>query len=146
MTFHSILFERTEDSIQEETPEAPDCFVDLNLDQVLNAITSGRQEYHLKPLFYTPLKVSDAIGYRHEIMQDLEGQELYDHIQAFAQHMRTMRKQLEQADASRALFTVFTGGDEGRQGVVKIKKMAVHEEIMVRRDELVQTIGRLLGN
>jgi DNA mismatch repair protein MutS len=98
MTFRSILFERWEDSIQEETREAPDFFVDLNLDQVLNAITQGRQEYHLKPFFYMPLKDSDAIAYRHEIVQDLEGQELYDHIQSFAQRMRTMRKQLEQVE------------------------------------------------
>jgi DNA mismatch repair protein MutS len=98
MTFHSILFERTEDSIQKETLEAPDFFVDVNLDQVLNAITNGRQEYHLKPLFYTPLKEIDAIAYRHEVMQDLEGQELSEHLRTFAQRMRTTRKQLAQAE------------------------------------------------
>jgi len=98
MTFQSILFERTEDSIQEETREEPDFFVDLNLDQVLDAITAGRQEYRLQPLFYRSLHDIDSIEYRHEIMRDLEQQELYDHIQAFAQKMRTMRKQLTQVD------------------------------------------------
>ena len=72
MTFHSILFERTEDSIKKETLEAPDFFVDLNLDQIIDAITAGKQEYHLKPLFYTSLNDIDAIEYRHEIMRDLE--------------------------------------------------------------------------
>jgi DNA mismatch repair protein MutS len=98
MSFHSILFERTVDSIKKETRDAPDFFVDLNLDQVIDAITDGRQEYHLKPLFYTSLYDIDAIEYRHEIIRDLEHQELYEHIRAFAQKMRTMRKQLAQAE------------------------------------------------
>src|SRR6266702_554803 len=72
MTFHSILFERTEDIIQQETLEAPDFFVDLNLDQIIDAITAGRQEYNLKPFFYTSLHDIDAITYRHEILRELD--------------------------------------------------------------------------
>ena len=97
MTFHSILFERTEDRIQEETREAPAFFVDLNLDQIIDAITAGRQEYHLKPFFYTPLKDIDVITYRHEILRDLENQMLFEHIRSFAQKMRAMREYLAQA-------------------------------------------------
>lgn len=98
MSFHSILFERTEDSIQEETLEMPVFFVDLNLDQIVDTITADKQEYHLKPFFYTPLKDIAAITYRHEIMQDLEHQPLFEHMQVFAQKMRTMREYLAQAD------------------------------------------------
>jgi len=98
MTFHSILFERTEDSIKKETLEAPDFFVDLNLDQIIDTITAGRQEYNLKPFFYTSLNDIDAITYRHEIMRDLENQMLFEHIQSFAQKMRAMREYLTQAD------------------------------------------------
>jgi DNA mismatch repair protein MutS len=98
MTFHSILFERTEDSIPKETLEAPDFFVDLNLDQIIDAITAGRQEYNLKPFFYTSLHDIDAITYRHEILRDLENQMLFEHIQSFAQKMRVMREYLAQAD------------------------------------------------
>ncbi len=61
MTFHSILFETTDDSTQKETLEAPAFFVDLNLDQIIDAITAGKQEYNLKPFFYTSLKDIAAI-------------------------------------------------------------------------------------
>lgn len=49
MTFHSILFEKIEDIIKKETVKAPVFFVDLNLDQIIDAITAGRNEYNLKP-------------------------------------------------------------------------------------------------
>ena len=98
MTFHSILFERTEDSRKKETFEAPVFFVDLNLDQIIDTITAGRQAYNLKPFFYTSLKNIDAIKYRHEIMRDLENKMLFEHIQAFAQKMQVMREHLTQAN------------------------------------------------
>lgn len=99
MTFHSILFERTEeDSIKKETLEAPDFFVDLNLDQIIDAITAGKQEYNLKPFFYTSLNDIDAIKYRHEIMLDLENKILFENIKSFAQRMRAMREHLAQKD------------------------------------------------
>lgn len=97
MTFHSILFERTEDSIKKEPLEAPVFFADLNLDQIIDAITVGRQEYNLKPFFYTSLHDIDAIAYRHEIMRDLENKPLFEHIQSFAHKMRAMREHLTRA-------------------------------------------------
>lgn len=42
MTFQSILFRNTDDSIRKETPDAPDFFTDLNLDQIIDAITADR--------------------------------------------------------------------------------------------------------
>src|SRR5579884_4143252 len=96
MTFQSILFARTEDT--RETPEVPDFFVDLHLDQIVEAITEGKQEYNLKPFFYTPLRDLDAINYRHEVMRDLENDTLFEHIQLFAKRMRAMRNYLAQAE------------------------------------------------
>jgi DNA mismatch repair protein MutS len=96
--FHSILFERIEESIGEDTREAPDCFVDLNLDQVIDAITASKQEYNLKPLFYTSLHEVASIQYRQEVMQELEGSTLFKHITAFARKMAEMREHLAQAN------------------------------------------------
>ena len=74
MIFQSILFDRAEDNMKKETIESPAFFVDLNLDQVINAITAGKQEYNLKPFFYTSLKDRATIKYRQEIARDFENE------------------------------------------------------------------------
>jgi len=98
MIFHRVLFERTIDNKKRETLEAPVFFSDINLDQIIDAITAGKEEYNLKPFYYTSLNDIDAINYRHEVMRDLENKILVEHIKSFAQKMRTMRKHLVQAD------------------------------------------------
>ncbi|MGD0275171.1 MAG: DNA mismatch repair protein MutS [Syntrophales bacterium] len=98
MTFHSILFKNTEDSIKKETLEAPVFFVDLNLDQIIAAITASRKEYNLNPFFYTSLNDIDTIKYRHEIFQDLENKTLFEGIKSFAQKMHTMHMHLTLVD------------------------------------------------
>lgn len=96
--FRSILFSGNEEGEGKETPEAPAFFPDLNLDQIIDAITSGRDEYDLKPFFYTSLKDVELITYRHEVMRDLENKILFEHIQSFSEKMRRMREHLAQAD------------------------------------------------
>lgn len=98
MVFHSILFEKVEDSLRKETLEVPGFFVDLNLDQVIDAVTDGRQEYNLKPFFYNSLHDIDGIKYRYEVMQDLENEVLFENIKSFAEKMHIMREQLAQAN------------------------------------------------
>lgn len=98
MTFHSILYEKAEDSDKKETSQAPPFFVDLNLDQIIGSIMTGRKEYDLQPFFYTPLHEFDAITYRHEVLRDLENQALFENLRSFAQKMRAMRERLAQAD------------------------------------------------
>jgi hypothetical protein len=98
MTFHSILFECPKNEINEETIRAPDFFADLNLDQVVNAITAGKEDYNLKPFFYDSLKSIDAINYRHEIWQELEDDRLCEVIRSFSKKIQTMQKDLAQAD------------------------------------------------
>jgi DNA mismatch repair protein MutS len=96
MSFHSILFEAFEDR-KEEAVEAPAFFVDLNLDQIIDAITAGKEEYNLKPFFYVSLPRIEAIHYRHEVMRDLEDAFLLRRVNTFARNMRTMREHLVRA-------------------------------------------------
>jgi len=100
-TFRSILFKDGEDCDTVEPCPAPDFFVDLNLDQVIDAITAGKEEYRLKPFFNAPLRDIDAVTWRHEIMKDLEDVRLFDCIKVFAQEMRAMREHLGQAEKLR---------------------------------------------
>ncbi len=68
MAYHSILFERNDDRVTNETPEAPVFFGDLNLDQVIDAITAGKREYNLKPFYYNCLRDMATVEYRYQIM------------------------------------------------------------------------------
>lgn len=98
MVFHSILFEKPEDGPRhDDTPEPP-FFGDLNLDQIVSAVTLGRDDYNLKPFFHTELTREEAITYRHEVMQDLDNAAVLDSINAFAAGMRKMRQHLAQAE------------------------------------------------
>lgn len=96
--FGSVLFDIAEEGAKKETLEEPDFFVDLNLDQVIETITAGKQEYNLKPFFYTPLREIEAIRYRHQIMRDLENNILFESIRSFSERMRTMRGLLAQIE------------------------------------------------
>ncbi len=94
LAFRSILFKDTDGSLKEESPEPPVFFVDLNLDQVIDVVTAGRQDYNLKPFFYAPLGDVDAVNYRHEIFRDLENEPLFGNIKSFTQRMSDMRRLL----------------------------------------------------
>ena len=92
--FHSILFASPEDRTGDDTLRPPEFFADLNCDQIVDAITAGRDEYNLKPFFYACLQRVDAIQYRHEVMQDLENPSLYQRVNFFAAKMREVRDHL----------------------------------------------------
>jgi DNA mismatch repair ATPase MutS len=88
-----VLFEQPEYGAGLITEE-PDFFVDLNLDQVLAAMTEDREEYELEPLFYTPLLAPPAVRYRQEVVRDLERPEVLEAVKRFAETMRRMREHL----------------------------------------------------
>jgi len=94
VVFGSILFPEGSAGPPPLVAEAPACLSDLNLNQVIEAITAGREEVDLQPFFFTPLHNADAIRYRQEVAQDLEEADgvLLDGVRSFAQRMVEMRR------------------------------------------------------
>ena len=94
MPFSSILFDEPVDSGYIDRSTEPTFFADLNLDQIVDAITANYDEYQLKPFFYRQLANASSITYRHEIMQDLETDAVVHSLVSFAANMRSMRRHL----------------------------------------------------
>jgi DNA mismatch repair protein MutS len=94
-TAPSILFPQAED--RAETGEAPEFFADLHLDEIVDAIVGGKEEYDLKPFFWLPLRRPEAIAYRHEVFRDVEDANVVDCVRTFARGMQEVRGNLEQA-------------------------------------------------
>ena len=84
MNFESILFNTIDESTRKVTSKVPAYFVDLNLNQIVDAVTANRDSYNLKPFFYTPLHDEATIHYRHEIMRELENETLMENIKSYA--------------------------------------------------------------
>jgi DNA mismatch repair protein MutS len=101
VSFTSILFDHPTPGAAADNRNPPAFFGDLNLDQVVDAITAGRDTYNLKPFFYAPLSSVDTIKYRHDVLRDLDGTALHDYIGSFAQKMHGMRESLAQASKLR---------------------------------------------
>jgi len=96
--FHSILVDQPAGGAETGAPIEPAFFPDLNLDQVLEPMTAGREEYDLKPFFYAPLRDVSAVRYRHEVLRDLEKPPVLAAVEAFAEQLRSMREHLAQAE------------------------------------------------
>jgi DNA mismatch repair protein MutS len=97
-TFASILFDDS-DGVVGDRP--PDYFTDLNLDQLVTSILTGRDEYDLASFFHTPLTARDAVAYRQDILRDLERPPVADCIASFAEDMRQVRNQLAKSGRMR---------------------------------------------
>lgn len=94
MAFRSILHEADTAPPLPDQVSAPDYFVNLNLDQVVAAVTAGRDEYNLQPFFHSPPANLETIHYRHEVMTDLEQDAVMDFVKTFSAKMRSMRDQI----------------------------------------------------
>lgn len=96
--FRSILFGAQDAATGIDEQPEPECFTDLNLDQIVEAMTAGRDGYRLTGFFHTVLSDVDTINYRQEVFQDLEQGSVHDVIAAFAAAMHSMRGDLAKAE------------------------------------------------
>lgn len=94
MSFFSILFKANKNNLQKKTTEPP-FFKDLNLDIIIDDIIKNKEEYDLKPFFYSHLIDIETIRYRQDIAKDIEKKEIFQHLNSFADSMRTIRKNLD---------------------------------------------------
>lgn len=94
MRFRSILFPGGTVLPQIDKEPQPECFTDLNLDQVVAAITTGREEYGLRPFFNIRSKDEREIHYRQEIFRDVERSQISGCLCTFAAQLRRLRDQL----------------------------------------------------
>lgn len=97
--FRSILFGSSDPPLP-ISGEA-DLVVDLNLDQIIDGIVAGRDEYNLRAYFLSPLHDLASVRHRHEVLHDLEAGPFQDGVRAFADEMRDMRRCLAQAQKLR---------------------------------------------
>lgn len=98
MTYCSVLFRSPSERALADQTTTPDCFGDLNLDQIVEAVIAGKEDYDLPPFFHAPLHNRDAVVFRHEVIQDLDGPRLLDDLKAFALGMKSVRDNLAQLD------------------------------------------------
>jgi DNA mismatch repair protein MutS len=101
LSFLSVLFTDPAEQAAAAAQDEPTYFADLNLDQVVASLTTGRERYELAPFFHTRLWNVATIAYRHEVFQDLEDDALSTGVAEFAEGMRDMRRQMSQADRLR---------------------------------------------
>ncbi len=90
--FQSILFD--DEVAPAQSVGQPAFFGDLNLDQVVDAITAPKQDYELKPFFYQLPQRLETIFYRHEVMRDLDNEAMMTAIHDFAEQMVIARRYL----------------------------------------------------
>jgi DNA mismatch repair protein MutS len=98
--FRSILFGGRAAPMDLDDTLQPDCFSDLNLDQIVASVVAAKEPYQLLGYFYTPLDDLDSVLYRQEVFQDLEQQAVYDVIARLAAGMQTMRDRTERVNKS----------------------------------------------
>jgi len=94
MSAFSILFPPDGEPYESSADQDVDLLFDLNLDQIIAAVTLGKEEYDLAPVFGAPLRNVDEVRYRQEVMRDLEDTVTSAAIKDFAGSVRKIRQSL----------------------------------------------------
>jgi hypothetical protein len=76
----------------------PECFVDLNLDQVVKEILTGFETYELASVFWRALPSPEAVRYRQATMADVERADVQAALRSFASTMGRVRWASTRAD------------------------------------------------
>jgi len=93
-TFRSILFPVASGDMGLEVTDQPPCFVDLNLDQIVAAIVSKRDENVLRPIFHSTFRNEHIVRHRLAVFADLERPEVLPHFPEFCETMQSVKANL----------------------------------------------------
>ena len=95
--FTSLMFDESSGKAAVRRREDRSYASDLNLDQIVRAISGAREERDfIATHFYQQLDDVDTVQYRHEVFRDLEDQSLLERMQQFADLMSQVRSHLGQ--------------------------------------------------
>lgn len=89
-----VLFDQQEDRVAALEAKPPDCFLDLHLDQIVDAVIKTREAYNLRPFYSAPAQTLDSIRYRHEVFSDLSDAAVHGAVVRFSDAMRDVRSYL----------------------------------------------------
>ncbi|WP_412066433.1 MutS-related protein [Rhizobium sp. SYY.PMSO] len=73
----------------------PECFHDLNLDQIAAAMMAGRERFKLEDFIWAGPLPGDTIRYRQEVVKDLQNADVLAIVRAFGAGMKELREKLE---------------------------------------------------
>lgn len=92
--FRSILFIHASVG---RPADAPDCLVDLHLDDIISSVVVGDTDGDLRALFYLWARDVDEVTYRHEVFRDLFADRNHAAIEEFVDNMREVTRQRQRA-------------------------------------------------
>jgi len=98
--FYSILFRNQKQHEQTRRTYEPDCFKDLNLDQIFAPILKSKEEFELEGFFYAPLHDAEIITYRQEVMRELENDALRKLFASFSKTIYNLDRYMVSIRAS----------------------------------------------
>ena len=78
--------------------EDPDCFVDLNIDQIIGSVVAPYKDYNLRPFFDTLAIDPDTVKYRQDIFRDLEKADVFACMYDFSIKMRDIHRYISGID------------------------------------------------
>ena len=96
--FRTILFPPGREMVRSQRADAPACFIDLNLDQIVAAIVAKRDEDVLRPSLYSPYRDEETVRYQQAVFGDLEQARIFQVFPVFCEAMRSVRANLLYAE------------------------------------------------
>lgn len=94
--YYSVLFPEESGASLPLRRKAPDCFRDLNLSNIVDAVLKTKKDFSLDGYYYTPVTDADTLRYRQSFLSELEDRELRNGIDSFSDSILFIRTLLDE--------------------------------------------------